>query len=250
MQYRSYRIKIPNSTGHALSAELSFPGTAGGTLAVFFHGLFDSSRNHAISKIKGALLAEGISTLTFDYFAHGESEGMLEKVTPHALISEVKTVTRYITDAGFSRLAFIAGSFGAYPAIFEAASNADVKGLVLLNPLSDFMEVALSRKSNDALGRYTSKHKTAPLLTKIMFFISIMDYNMYSTAGKIKCPVLAFHSIDDEIVPYAQSKRLERSIRSKKKFIFLKGENHNLDRSGLLQKRIIPDVVKWIKRIK
>jgi fermentation-respiration switch protein FrsA (DUF1100 family) len=52
------------------------------------------------------------------------------------------------------------------------------------------------------------------------------QFDTLADVGDVKIPVLVLHSRDDEIVPYAQGKRLFEAVKSDKQFVELRGD-HN-----------------------
>jgi fermentation-respiration switch protein FrsA (DUF1100 family) len=239
------KINIPKKNRKLLEATIEGNKKEKG-LVISYYGLFDSSENPSIIKVKNALVKAGYSVLSFDYIGHGKNKEDINKITMSKVMEDSYLVIDFAKKE-HKNIFLLGFSFGAYPAIITAA-NKKVDGLLVFNPLTDFIPVALSKKSTKNLSKYGVKHEEVPLFTRIIFIADIIRYNIYNTAKKITCPVFAFHSLDDEIIPYQQTKKLESCIKSKKYFFYLPGENHPCDKIGLLEKRIIPEMVKWIRK--
>jgi uncharacterized protein len=214
---------------------------------ISFHGLFDSSGNPTIRKVKDALAKAGFLILSFDYVGHGKSQGDVNLFGLDPLLRDFKEIMK-LPELYSKKIFFIGYSFGVYPAILVAKKHPPA-GIILYNPASNMLEIAFNRETDKELSKYTSNHKKMNLFAKILLFFEFLRHDIYKVSSKLNCPVFAFHSISDELVPYTQTKKLEANVKSKKLFVFLEGENHTCNKTDLLEKRIIPETLKWIKSV-
>src|SRR5439155_24841916 len=74
-------LPFTDSSGHQISGILAQPADGSDRLAILCHG-FLSNKNSATNRaLTAMLLPQGIATLRFDFFGHGDSEGPFEKLT-------------------------------------------------------------------------------------------------------------------------------------------------------------------------
>ena len=99
------------------------------------------------------------------------------------------------------------------------------------------------------MSKYTDGHLEVGIITKARIVLELMLHDLYSDAAKMDFPVFVFHSTDDDVVPYAQSVRLEKHVRSRKRFLFLHGENHPCEIGDTMGNQVIPEYLKFMKGI-
>src|SRR5690348_12226833 len=103
--------------GRRISALLDRPASAGSKGVVLCHGLFgfkDSVTNRALSRL---LNERGLTTLRFDFFGHGSSEGSLQDVLLTTLIGQTETALDQLRGQGIAELGLFGSSFGGLVAL-------------------------------------------------------------------------------------------------------------------------------------
>src|SRR5688500_11860599 len=96
--------------GHRVSGILTTPSDHRDRLAVLCHG-FLSHKNSTTSKTLARMLSkEGIATLRFDFFGHGESQGPFENISTTIGVAQATAALDMAVDRGFHRLALIGSS--------------------------------------------------------------------------------------------------------------------------------------------
>lgn len=208
-------------------------------LIVTFHGIFGSSLDLNIQRLKKA--AVNFNFFSFDYSGHGKSSG--GGVTISKILKDKDCVMDYLRS--YNELILFGYSFGAYPAIMEASSNPKVIGLVLFSPVLDIFPLVFSKKSNRGLSKFTSRHKKTSLTSKLIFLVDAMRHNLNKASKNITCPVFLLQSSDDNIVPYTQAKKLSLKPKS----FLIKGEDHRFSKTDIIEKKIMPELLKWFEEL-
>jgi uncharacterized protein len=147
-----------------------------------------------------------LNVLLYDYRGYGKSEGAPSEAGLYAdaqaaydyLVKEKKIPPRRIIAYG--------ESLGGAVAAHLAAKN-EVGGLILDSSFTNLKDVARTHY---------------PLLA----WLVQSNYDTLGDTKGVKVPVLVLHSRDDEIVPYAQGKRLFEAVKGDKQFVELRGD-HN-----------------------
>ena len=111
---------FPDSAGHHIAGILATP--AGGTdrLAVLCHG-FLSTKNSATNKaLTGLLIPQGIATLRFDFYGHGDSEGPFDQLRLGTAVQQTLAALALAGSRGFRKIGLVGSSFGGLVAILAA----------------------------------------------------------------------------------------------------------------------------------
>jgi uncharacterized protein len=210
---------------------------------VFFHGMFGSSEQQILKDIR-KILNKRYRTICFDYVGHGRSGGDMKFFSMRQVLADARMILR--TGCRGSSYSFVGFSLGAYPSILLARDDPHVKSLFLLNPATHIPSLVFNKASNDNMSRYTDGHQKVGISSKLRMSFELLFFDLYKESEKISCPVFAFHSRDDDIVPCSQTEKLEKHIRQKKKFIYLKGENHPCEPGQIVRNKVIPEYVKFL----
>jgi dipeptidyl aminopeptidase/acylaminoacyl peptidase len=130
------------------------------------------------------------------------------------------------------RVCIVGASYGGYAALAGAAFTPDLYACAAsINGVSDLPSMIGDRRKKYGSGSldYWNEHVG-----------SATDPNTEAksparSAAKVRAPVLLLHGVDDVVVPYQQSKTMERELLAAGKpvkFVTLDGEDHWLSRSG------------------
>ena len=127
------------------------------TAVLFFYGLFDSIDNSNSKLIKNNLIKNNISTISFDYIGHGKSEEDINKISTSRILSDIDNIMSHIKNK-FSKIFIYGNSFGGYLGIIASSRYKFIYGLILLNPVSNMIELLLRKQSEEELSKNTNKH--------------------------------------------------------------------------------------------
>jgi pimeloyl-ACP methyl ester carboxylesterase len=244
-------LAFPDPGGHQIAGILTTPG---GTdrLAVLCHG-FLSSKNSATNRaLTGMLIPQGIATLRFDFYGHGDSQGPFEELTAGTAVQQTLAALALAGSRGYRKLGLVGSSFGGLVAILAAAEFDPLSCLALKCPVSDFP--AMLREEFGATGmRRWQATNTIPNITggqghiplPFSFYEDCARYDVYAAATTLAVPTLIVHGDADEYVPIAQSLRLQKSLGGKTSLLGLPGADHHFSQPAHFQE-MTAQICRWV----
>lgn len=221
------KLYFNNTKGVKLSGILLNPlGDKTKPIVILCHG-YNSAKDHSTYTGLARKLAEaGISSFRFDFFAHGESEGLFEELTQTIAVEDTLKAIEFVKSLGYLRIGLFGSSFGGLAAIMAAAKCDDLFVLALKAPVSSYFELRefadkgyVSRWKQDGYNFLENKR------LNYSFYEDIKNNVAYDVADKIKVPTVIVHGDADRDVPVAQSEKLSKLIANCKLHI-IRGASH------------------------
>ena len=224
------KIFFKNSKGDKLCGILSNQ-TNDNTrpIIILCHGFTSSKESPTYIKLEEIFNNNNISTLRFDFYGHGESEGMFEDVTVSEAVDDILRAIDFLKEKGYSRIGLVGSSFGGSSSIMAASRTNDLFALGLIAPVSDYEEVAIKKYGKESIERGYVNHLKkdgGKLKINYSFFEDFKNNNGYEAAKKIRIPVLIVHGDSDQTVPLEQSKKTSKLIENCKLEI-IEGGGHS-----------------------
>ena len=108
---------------------------------IFAHGMTVSRTDEGICVRSAKILNDlGISTMRFDFRAHGESSGLPEKdFTISGELIDLTVIFDWVKKDGFEKIGLAGASFGgAIASLFAGEHAAEIDRLALINPVLNF----------------------------------------------------------------------------------------------------------------
>ena len=165
--------------------------------------------SHRVQNIRLLHDRVAVNIFIFDYRGYGRSDGS---------ISEAGT---YVD--GFAAVKFLGERYGVQPSqliIFgrslgaavaaELATRIDSVALVLESPFVSVAEMARAVFPLLPVGRFLST-----------------QYNTVEKVRRVRTPVFVLHGDEDEVVPFAQGRKVFDAAAEPKKFYAIRGAGHN-----------------------
>ena len=248
------KLDMFDSVGRRIAATLHRPeGTGTFPMVIISHGFFSSKGKYrALSE---ALEKEGIASIRFDFFGHGESDGKFENVTVRKMVENLRLVVKHAYELYFvDTLGLFGSSMGGMVSLLQAAQDSRIGALVLKSPVSDFRQSMKKDLGAVKMADWEQKgwvtlHDADGSKFKLnySFYREGEGYDVYRDARAIACPALIVHGNKDIDVPIEQSKRLFGAIRSEEKDLHvLEGCSH--DYSPAQKKELNRLAVDWFRR--
>lgn len=132
------KINIESFDGTKLSAVLNEYNTD--SIVIMCHGIKgnkDEKGNFLL--LENILENKNISSLRFDFRAHGESEGDCEKLTITDEIKDVESIIEFIVNKGYKKIAVLGASFGGgVVSMVNFKKYPQVKSIILWYPMLDY----------------------------------------------------------------------------------------------------------------
>ena len=177
-----------------------------GNILIYFHG----NAGNLSSRIPDLLMLNGfgINVLGTSYRGYGKSEGTPSE---RGIYLDGEAAYQYAAKKmNFSpeNIIILGRSIGTAVAI-NTAQNRNIKGLILITPLTSGKEVA----------------KFAGL--RAISSLAGDSFNNIEKIKNIKCPLLVIHGTRDKITPLSMGRAIYQKAAVKKQIIIIHGAGHN-----------------------
>jgi len=222
-----------NSRGNRLCGILSNPsGKTTDPMIIMCHGFSTSKDGRTNTLLEERFNAHGISTFRFDFFGHGESEGLFEDVTISEAVDNVQRALRYLQNQGYSLFGLVGSSFGGIVSILAASESDKFDILALKSPVSDYMGLLIAQNHGINIDAWKDQGSIAvtgsdgqDLKLNYSFYKDAEKIRGYDAAKRINIPTLIVHGDKDETVPLEQSK-ISASLMPHCRLEIIEGADH------------------------
>jgi len=124
---------------------------------VFCHGFCSKKESKSVEIVANKLLKYGVTSISFDFPGHGESEQTISKLTVDVCISYINSTISYIKEKFGSdvNISFYAISFGAYILLNKLINDKNkYANIVLRSPAINMKEILLRSLLKDSFSSY------------------------------------------------------------------------------------------------
>jgi uncharacterized protein len=190
--------------GHMIAA--AFHDGGGKDIVIFCHGFRGASVGPSRSFVTAArMLAEkGISSLRFDQYRSGNSEGDFKDSSFNDWVATTKTIVEDYLERGY-RVALFGQSMGGATVIATAAEVPDVKVLVAWSPDPNIDEVVASESGYSDEGGQ---------LIQDLYWIEAHESNIADKLANVKAPGYIVQCTSDEFVDKANRDAISSNAQS------------------------------------
>ena len=230
-------LTFQDAAHHAVAAILAEPERKTGRAVILCHGFLSNKDSRTNLRLTELLVAQGISTLRFDWFGMGESGGKFSRITVSACCDQLERAISLMRERGYHELGLIGSSFGGLLAILVAQHHPELRAVGLKCPVPDFPETLEHEFGRAGIEEWKRTNYipdvtggTAPIFLDFAFYESCRTFDAYATARNIKAPVLIVHGEQDELVPFHQIERLEEALPDDTKLVLLPEADHQFGR--------------------
>ena len=230
-------LTFQDSEHNAVAAILAEPERKTGRAAILCHGFLSNKDSRTNLRLTELLVARGFSTLRFDWFGMGESEGKFGRITVSTCCDQLERAIRLMRERGYHELGLIGSSFGGLLAILVAQHHPELRAVGLKCPVPDFPEMLEHEFGSNGIEEWKRTNYipdvtggTAPVFLDFAFYESCRAFNAYEAARAIKSPVMIVHGEQDDLVPFRQIERLEESLPGDTKLVLLPEADHQFGR--------------------
>jgi len=220
------------SAGKNLYCLFEKPDNSKGTLIILFHGLTNSHINcPLISESADLLHSKGFSTLRFDYYGSGKSDGEFRNKTWKIMVQNTRDVLKYAkTKLNYSKIGIWGRSLGA----ILGATICDDPSIVA----SVFLSMTIH--TNISFSRFFPKEKLVSLPIKGTAIVkgeAILDKKFYEETiyidklqkkhlSKAKNILIMQGTKDKTVYDPTWAKEIYDIVSKSKKLIYIKGADH------------------------
>lgn len=228
---KTIRTKFDNGRGQMLSARLVLPLHEEPRAYALFAHCFTCSKNlNVVRHIAGALTAQGIAVLTFDFTGLGNSEGEFEDTTFLTNLEDLKAACRWLEAEYHAPNLLIGHSLGGAAVLCVAAQMESVRAVVTIGAPYDPAHVKhLIQADDEALARtgYTEFSIGGRPFKVGKEFLDALDANdPEQTIRRLGHALLVMHSPVDEIVDVDNARKIFVAARHPKSFVSLDRSDH------------------------
>lgn len=227
------KTHFENSRGERLCGILSNPSkSTEEPMVILCHGFSTGKDGRTNTRLEEILSKHNISTFRFDFFGHGESEGLFEEITISEGVDDVRQALKYLQGLGYTVFGLMGSSFGGIVSILVASDRDEFGVLALKSPVSDYMGLLIAQHHRINIDIW--KEKGAIPLTGADGQSLRLNYSFYKDAEKIKgyeavkkirIPTLIVHGDEDLTVPIEQSE-ISASLMSNCRLEIIRGADH------------------------
>lgn len=228
------KIKIKNSKGQSISAVIDLSVKNDGRLAILCPGYLDSKDYPHLVDLAKKFVTNGYDVVRFDPTGTWESEGEISDYTTSQYISDIKSVLDYISASKKYDEVLVGGhSRGGQVSIFFAAQDARVNVVFGIMPPSAAIDAKRKNDWEKAGFRISKRDLPKNTNKSIEFnvpFSYVLDCEKYDTlhfVKKIKVPLILFAGELDNVITPAEVKIIYEAAGDPKRFVLLKGINHD-----------------------
>ena len=240
--------------GEKTAALFASPSDAAEHIVLLVHGFMSSKNSDTNRTLTALLLEQGIASLRFDLFGHGESDGPFTQLTLSRCLRQVDGVMNWIKTKGYKKISMVGSSFGGLIGIHTASQYTHLNALALRCPVSHYPRIwqdrlgpaGIARWKEDEMLSFVTEDGRARLAYS--FYHDLLQHDTYTAASHIKTPTLIVHGDADSDVPVDQSIRLFDTLRLKtedKRFIQMPGADHGFSKPDDFS-AMIQQIMTWI----
>ncbi len=195
------------------------------SVVILAHGYMSDKNSRTNTELAKRLNAAGISTISFDLYGHGESEGDPTYLTVSKAVDSELAVYDF-AKSHYEKIGLVGSSFTGSVTLI-CASKRDPAVIALKCPV--FMPKELWDWRH---GKEIEKWKNEGFIQAFGHRWAYDAYkdaeklNMREIASKVTAPALVVHGDRDVTVPLSHAENLVFSLKGEKKLLVIKGANH------------------------
>ncbi|MFH1408920.1 MAG: alpha/beta hydrolase [Nanoarchaeota archaeon] len=212
------KLTFNNGSGIELSGILSDDDTSK-PIVIMCHGFSSNKGRPFYTDLERLLAEKSISTFRFDFYGHGESQGLFKDITLNEGLRDLDAAIKFIKEKGFTKIAILGSSYGGMVVLLAAASHPELKAVIGRAPVSHHIAEIIVKKSGATFAEWEDKGEISylsgdgrrlPLNTN--FLKDSPHHDVRIRAKSITIPVKIIHGDKDPSVPLAQSKETAKLI--------------------------------------
>ncbi|HMF11857.1 MAG TPA: alpha/beta fold hydrolase [Gemmataceae bacterium] len=225
-EYHSESLHLPNPAGGQLYAYLSHSGersrvsTPSNWAIVYVHGFASNSSGEKAKVVEAACAHRGWTYAAFDFRGHGQSTGTLLDLRGSALLDDLDVVRSWLASHGVQRLCLYGYSMGGWASAWYALRRPEaVVACALVAPAFRFPRSrwdSLSeaeRRQWRGTGRLRVRNQWIDVEIGAGILDEIDQFPVSELAARLARPLLIFHGLRDDTVPYSHSLEFTETAR-------------------------------------
>lgn len=177
--------------------------------AVICHGMLSHRASTKHRAIACELANRGVTTLRFDFYGRGQSDGRTEEITYEGQLLDVDAAVNLVRRE-VERVALVGSSMGGAVAILHAARDREICCVATVAAVAHPADVALRLGGSETEERWRRDGYLELLGHRLGYdlLLSARRVDVIDAAGSLECPLLVIHGALDEVVPVEQAREL------------------------------------------
>jgi pimeloyl-ACP methyl ester carboxylesterase len=204
--------RLPHPAGGELQAHLSYPGQPGDCAVVYVHGFASNSSGEKAKVVEAACARRSWTYAAFDFRGHGQSTGSLLDLRGSGLLDDLDVVQSWLVKRGVRRLCLYGSSMGGWASAWYAVRRPEtVVACALVAPAFNFLRSGwdslseAERRQWRETGRLRVRNQWIDVEIGTAMLNELDQFPVGELAQRLACPLLIFHGLLDDTVPYRQS---------------------------------------------
>jgi alpha-beta hydrolase superfamily lysophospholipase len=205
-------VRLPLAAGGELDGLVSFTGDPGPDAVLYVHGFGSTYAGTKAAAVEDACARRGWTFAAFDFRGHGKSAGSLLGLRGSGLQEDLGAAREFLAGRGVRRLFPFGSSMGGWAAAWFALAHPEiVPACALVAPAFDFFGSVLRSLTplEQEDWRRTGRLRVKNEWLDVEVGYGLMEERDAFTPGRLAAgwatPVLIFHGMCDDTVPYADS---------------------------------------------
>jgi pimeloyl-ACP methyl ester carboxylesterase len=219
-----------------VQAYLSSTGEPADWAMLYVHGFGSARTGEKPAAFEAACARRGWTFASFDFRGHGQSSGNMLQLRAAGLLEDLNVVWQYLAGRGVRRLGLVGSSMGAWAsAWFSVRVPESVLACVCLAPAFNFFHyrwACLSeseRQTWKQTGRLRVRNRWVDTEVGYGLVEELDQFPVGLLAVQLNRPLLIFHGVLDDIVPYTHSLALvEQAVSPEIELRLWKSADHRL----------------------
>lgn len=239
------KLTLTTPSGDKIATRITRDESKSKQKLVFISGGFgstkDSDRQVGLCQFFADL---GFAIFQADFLGCGESSGDRAYTTISKGLEIIDTAFAYILQQTWVDEKYIGlygNSYGGMLSVQEAARHNNRYNFVILASPAQYIEnieVDIEKWRKQEIMNVIRQPR------HISFYDDLLKYDSYQAAEKIKCPVLIMHGVDDEVIPFDQTIKLNKHL-SNSTLIPMIGEKHRYQNFEPFEKAM----TQWLQKL-
>jgi pimeloyl-ACP methyl ester carboxylesterase len=205
-------VLFPLPVGGGLQVYVSYDDEPRDWAVVYVHGFGSTRTGEKPTAVEAACARRNWTFASFDFRGHGGSTGSLLELRGSALLEDMVAVRDYLRDRGIRRFCLVGSSMGGWAAGWFTLRHPDsVPACVLIAPAFDFVHSrwnVLSESEREQwkqTGRLRVRNQWVDAEIGYALVEEMDQFPVERLAEELSRPLLIFHGLQDDVVPYQQS---------------------------------------------
>ncbi len=181
-----------------------------GVVAVLGHGYLSDKNSRTNMALIKELSSSGISTLAYDMWGHGDSDGDVRYLTVSKAVSSARAVLKY-AQKKYEKIVLVGSSFTGSVSLISGLYE-PLNGIALKCPVFDPKALWESRMSKGELETW-KKNEFIQLFSKDWHY-AVYDearfFDMPNTVSNINSPIFVVHGDKDITVPIEHAENIKK----------------------------------------